>query len=118
MKTCRVEFEAPRKHFEITYETAKSVEYYEFWGERFSVREHSIVNARATIEIPSSWTMVDSSRDAAEMASGDRFYGRFIAKVPVGEATPIDEWTDALVDAIPQEWEVLEIWSDYENSNR
>jgi len=124
MKTCRVEFEAPRKHFEITYDTAKSVEDYEFWGEKFSVTEHSVANARATVELPPSWTMVDCSRDAADMASGDKSYGRFIVDIPADsiQADSLDEWLDLLCDKIPCGWDVLDagckVRSKYENSNR
>lgn len=113
MKTYRVEFLAPRSHFEITYDNEKSVDDYEFWGEKFSVTNHQIINAQASIEIPSSWTMVGSNNDAEAMAAGDRFYGEFTVDIPAEsiQADTLDEWLDILCDQIPANWDINDAWT-------
>jgi hypothetical protein len=112
MKTYRVTFSAPKKMFLITYDLDASIEDYEFWGQKWSTKEYTIKNAKAVIDIPQSWAMIDSNIDAQDMATGYSDYGDFIADVPhepVGGDT-MDEFLNNLCDMIPAEWQIVEAW--------
>jgi len=109
MKTYRVTLEAPKRHFEITYDLDVSVDQHEFWGQKFDVKNHRITNARASIVVPECMNLFDSDVHALEMACGDKYYGEFVVDIPAAAFDVEDEetWIDRLADSIPAEWQIV-----------
>jgi hypothetical protein len=110
MKTYRVTLSAPKSHFEISYDLDVSIEEYEFWGQKYSVKEHEIVNAKSEIEVPKSWKNVNyNSNDVHHMACGDIYCGEFSADIPAAafHFDDEEEWIDALADSLPSGWDIV-----------